>query len=205
MLLLEKKKFSKDPFRYCLTAWHEWSNIQAANCLDYVAELNPTSNELKDPILWLCQAKALSVAAVTLTKSDPDFSSMPSSLISILHRQYFSGALLLVGYSVEVLFKALAINKLGIERYTEKERSYHNHKLTWLVEQHIPVNKKESAVLECLSHFIYWAGKYPDHGKGYEIKAQNVFDLCENNQITYEDIFKTCDRLFNEAARIISN
>jgi len=63
----------------------------------------PTPQDLKDPILWLCQANALQEAAVVLVKNEPSFDKMPSSVRGMCDTQYCAVALMLIGYSLDLL------------------------------------------------------------------------------------------------------
>lgn len=141
--------------------------------------------------------------AKILIRTVPDFTTMPDSMYAICYRQYLASALMLLGYSVELLFKGLSIQQFGIEAYTKKEKKYFSHRLVWLVGQHIQISSKEHAILECLTHFIYWAGRYPDHGSGEESKLENIFTLSEKNEISMKELTATLDKLVKFAANKI--
>jgi hypothetical protein len=191
----EIRAFNNDPFGYCSTIWHEWNNVQLRAGFNINIPKSPTSEELKNPILWICQSKSLSESAKILIRTEPDFSTMPKSMYSICYRQYLASALMMFGYSLEVLFKALSIQKIGVEAYTKKEKKYFSHKLTWLVEQHTAIGLQERAILECLTEFIYWAGRYPDHGTGQEVKLEDIFLSSEKNEISMQELADTLDKL----------
>ena len=199
----EIKKFESDPFGYCSTVWHEWINIQMRAGHHVNAEKSPSSDELKNPIFWICQAKSLSESAKILLRSEPDFSAMPDSMYSICYRQYLASSLMLFGYSLELLFKGISIQQLGIEAYTKNERDYFSHRLADLVRRHIKISSKEQAILECLSHFIYWAGRYPDHGTGKESKLEDIFTLSEKKEISMTELSETLGKLVKFATRLI--
>ena len=190
----EIRAFNSDPFGYCSTVWHEWNCVQERAGFSISFPKSPTSEELKNPIFWICQSKSLSESAKILIRTEPDFSAMPATMYSICHRQYLASSLMLMGYSLEVLFKALSIQQLGIEAYTKKERKYFSHRLTWLVGQHTEINSQERAVLECLTHFIYWAGRYPDHGTGEESKLEDIFLISEGNKISMKELSTVLDK-----------
>ncbi|GAC09523.1 hypothetical protein [Paraglaciecola chathamensis] len=202
----EVDKFESDPFGYCSTVWHEWVNVQMRAGHHVNLEKSPTSEELKNPIFWICQANSLSESAKILIRTTPDFSSMPKSMYSICYRQYMASALMMLGYSLELMFKGLSIQQFGVETYTKNERKYFSHKLPWLVRQHIQITAKEEAILKCLTHFLYWAGRYPDHGTGKESELEDIFKLSESNQISMKELSATLDRLVKFATgKIISS
>jgi hypothetical protein len=89
-----------------------------------------TTEELKNPILWLCQARALSDAALIVIKNEPDFKEMPQLVRGVCDSQYCAVGLMLVGYSLEICLKAIMIMKNGIESYLEIEKKHHRY-TTW--------------------------------------------------------------------------
>jgi hypothetical protein len=56
--------------------------------------------------------------------------------------------------------------------------------------------------LECLTHFIYWAGKYPDPGSGREKDAVAVFEVSEKHQISAKELFLLVSRVMAHAREI---
>lgn len=126
------------------------------------------SDQLKDPILWLAQAQAMSEAAQALLHQEQKFELMPPAVRNICERQYCAIALMLVGYSVEIALKAMVILKEGVEGYTKIEKQTKHHRLQDLASSIPDLSKKDQAILRTLTHFISWAGRYPDPGSGRE-------------------------------------
>ena len=97
---------------------------------------------------------------------------------------------MLVGYSLEVCLKAMIIVKDGIEAYSEAEKKYLTHNLKKLATFVGDLDAKDLATLELLTHFVVWAGRYPDPGSRGIGKHDHVFELAEQNQISGHDLFK---------------
>ncbi|MFQ2026623.1 hypothetical protein ACK355_16020, partial [Aeromonas veronii] len=72
---------------------------------------------MKNPILWISQAEALTQAAVTIIKSEPGFENMPIQFRGICDSQFCAIGLMLVGYSLEVALKAMMVIKYGTDGY----------------------------------------------------------------------------------------
>lgn len=53
----------------------------------------PTSEDLKNPLLWLTQAEAMSQAAFVLIKTEPSFDNVPAEMRGICDSQYCAVAL----------------------------------------------------------------------------------------------------------------
>ncbi|MEF6206798.1 hypothetical protein [Escherichia coli] len=51
------------------------------------------------------------------------------------------------------------------------------------------LTKKDIAILRGLTHFVYWAGRYPDPGTGDEEKVEDIFRISEKYQISAKDLF----------------
>ncbi len=162
----------------------------------------PTSEDLKNPLLWLTQAEAMSQAAFVLIKAEPSFDNVPAEMRGICDSQYCAVALMLVGYSLEVCLKAMIIVKEGVEAYSEAERKYLTHDLKKLATFIADLNAKDLATLELLTHFVVWAGRYPDPGSRYIDKHDNVFDLAEQNQISGHDLFKLAAKVMQHVSTL---
>jgi len=53
--------------------------------------------------------------------------------------------------------------------------------------------------LELLTHYIYWAGRYPDPGYGQEQKTEQIFDLAEKHEVTAKELFQLASRIMAHA------
>lgn len=188
-LLPNPRGFEADPFGYSALAWHKWGLLLTANGFPTDITKAPTSEDLKDPVLWLSHANALSEASACLVKNAPAFESFPSELRAICHSQYHAVALMLVGYSLEVCLKAMILLKLGAEEFTKQEKSHFHHRLDELATFIPQLNDKERAILRGLSHFVTWAGRYPDPGSKWTGKAVDVLKISEDHQVSAKDLF----------------
>lgn len=59
-------RFAVDPLGYSALAWHKWGLLATANGFPVDISKPPTIADLKNPVLWLSHAHALSEAAVLL-------------------------------------------------------------------------------------------------------------------------------------------
>ena len=56
-------------------------------------------------------------------------------------------------------------------------------------------SEKEEAILEELTLFVVWAGRYPDPGSGKERDIEQVYKLSETHQIASRDLFALAARV----------
>jgi hypothetical protein len=163
----------------------------------------PTPADLKNPVIWMTQAHALSEAATVLVKSSPSFESMPVLARGICDGQFCAVALMLVGYSLEVCLKAMELMRRGVDEYAANERELRHHDLRRLAHFVPDLSEKDMAVLEGLTHFVVWAGRYPDPGGGREEHRERVFALAERHQIAGRDLFGTATRVMAHASVVV--
>ena len=195
--------FAADPFGYSALAWHKWGLLATANGFPVDISKPPTIADLKNPVLWLSQAHALSEAAVQLVRNPPSFESFPQELRTICHSQYHAAALMMVGYSLEVCLKAMILLNLGTEEYTKRERDHFHHNLEELADFIPDLSEKDNAILKGLSHFVIWAGRYPDPGSKRLNSAFDVFDLSERHQISAKDLFALSSRVMRHVQMVV--
>ena len=135
---------------------------------------------------------------------EPDLSALPQPINSVCHSQYFAVGLMLVGYSLECCLKAMLIMKNGIQGYTDVEKKHKHHRLEQLAEFVPDLNIKDKAILKALTHFVYWAGRYPDPGSGRESDAEDIFSLSEKHEISANDLFKLTARIMRYSQEVSS-
>lgn len=197
-----REDFGKDPFGYSALARHKWG--MAATMAGFPIDISQpaTTDELKDPILWMSQAHALSEAAVAVLEKEQYFNIMPPHIRSACDSQYCAVGLMLVGYSLEICLKSMIIMKEGIDGYKKIEKKTRHHRLHELANFVPDLSKKEIAILRCLTHFVYWAGKYPDPGSGKENEVESVFDISEKYQIAARDLFSLSSKIMSHAQKV---
>jgi hypothetical protein len=197
-----REDFGKDPFGYSALARHKWGT--AATMAGFPIDISKpaTSEELKNPILWMSQAHALSEAAVAVLKKDQNFQAMPLAVRSACDSQYCAVGLMLVGYSLEICLKSMIIIQKGVEGYKEVESKNRHHRLHDLANFVPNLSKKELAILRGLTHFVYWAGRYPDPGSGREDEAEEIFEIAEKYRITAHDLFKLSTKVMRHAQEV---
>ena len=198
------KGFDVDPFGYSALAWHKWGMSQTMAGFPVDISKPPAAEDLKSPILWMTQAHALSEAAVNVLRSEPNLEHLTIYTKGVCHCQYHAVALMLVGLSLEIALKAMLIVKEGIAEFTSKEGQRRHHRLHELSEFVPDLNQKDKAILECLTHFIYWAGKYPDPGSGRERDAVSVFEISEKHEISAKQLFELASRVMSYAETVIN-
>jgi hypothetical protein len=185
-----KSGFEADPFSYSALGRMRWGLIAEMSGFSIDLEKPATTEELKNPILWLTQAEALTQAATLIIKSEPKFNNMPEYLRGICDGQFRAAGIMLVGYSLEICLKAMIIIKKGIAGYNDEETKYRHHRLHRLAEFVPNLSEKDLAILELLTHYVYWAGRYPDPGYGKEKDAEQIFIIAEEYEITAKDLFQ---------------
>ncbi len=194
--------FDSDPLGYGALAWHKWAMAQNLAGFDIDMEKGPTSEDLKSPVLWLSHAHAMSEAARVLLTGSPNLEPMPANIRGVCHCQYYAVALMLVGYSLEVCLKAMMIIRKGIAAYQAEERKHFHHSLDRLADFVPNLSEKDRAILKGLSHFVRWAGRYPDPGFGKEAHAEEIFTLSEGYQISAKDLFTVAARVMGYASKV---
>ena len=187
MLLPNKDGFEKDPLGYGALAWHKWAMAQTVAGYTVDLEAGPTSEDLKSPVLWLSHAHAMAEAARVLIQGNPNLDPMPPNIRGVSHCQYYAVALMLVGYSLEICLKAMLIIKKGVASYQAEEKEHRHHSLEKLAGFVAGLSSKDEAILKALSHFVRWAGRYPDAGFGKETHAGGIFALSEHFRISSKD------------------
>ena len=196
--------FAADPLGYSALAWHKWGLLSTQNGYPIDISQPPTVSDLKNPVLWLSHANALSEAAVCLVRNCPSFDQFPPSLRPICHSQYHAVALMLVGYSLEVCLKAMILIRLGVEEFTKQEREHFHHRLDELANFIPGLCEKDLAILRGLSHYVVWAGRYPDPGSKRLSNAIDVFQISEDHQVSAKDLFALATRVMHHVREVIA-
>lgn len=199
-----KDGFERDPFGYGALAWHKWAMAQ--NLAGYFVDLEagPVEEDLKSPVLWLSHAHAMSEAARVLLQGTPNLEAMPDSVRGACHCQYHAVALMLVGYSLEICLKAMLIIKKGMAVYQAEEKKHRHHNLATLAGFVPGLTAKDQATLQALSHFVRWAGRYPDPGFGKLSQAEEIFTLSEGHQVSAKELFTLAARIMAYSSNVIA-
>lgn len=200
----DRKMFAQDPGGYSRSAWMRWATIAAIHGEDVDPYTPPTSKDLKNPILWLSQAEAMSQAAILLIRNEPTFENMPVPIRGICDSQYCAVSRMLVGYSLEIYLKAMIILRKGVDGYSEAERDYKHHDLKKLADFIPDTSNKELAILDLLTHFVYWAGRYPDPGRKEIGKHETILDLAEENQVSTQDLFALVKKIMKTVRTMVN-
>jgi hypothetical protein len=108
---------------------------------------------------------------------------------------------MLVGYSLEICLKAMLLIKHGAQNYSEKD--HHHHRLVDLAEIVPGISDKDRAILQALTHFTTWAGRYPDPGAKRISSAQDVFTLAETHQITASELFQLAGTIMAYSKEVV--
>lgn len=84
-----KERFETDPFSYSALGRMRWGILTELAGFDHIDLAKPaTTEELKNPVLWLTQAEALSKAATIIIKSEPEFENLPDNMRGICDGQF---------------------------------------------------------------------------------------------------------------------
>lgn len=196
------KGFDADPIGYSALAWHKWGIAQTMAGFQIDISRPPNATDLKSPVLWLTQAHALSEAAANVLQGEPNLDHLPIYTKGVCHCQYHAVALMLVGLSLETCLKAMLIMRDGVDDFMKNEASQKHHRLHELSNFLPWLTVKDKAILECLTHFIYWAGKYPDPGSGRVSDAVAIFELSEKHKICANELFALAARVMGHARQI---
>lgn len=195
----DRKPFNDDPFGYSALAWHNWGIELTKAGFAVDPHGFPTSRDLKNPILWLSHASALSVAALTLTRTVPTWAHMPVTARNMCDSQFCAVSLMLIGYSLEVCLKAMSLILLGDVAYESKEDQFKHHKLVELAKLVPSLTPKDKVILKLLTHFTMWAGRYPDPGSKYVADTKQIFELSNREQITFGEVLTLAAKIMKHA------
>jgi len=198
----DREKFGQDPFGYSAQARHKFGLASTFAGFPVDITKPATDSDLKNPVLWLTQAYALSEAATAVLTKSQEFKSMPLSVRGICDSQYCAVGLMLVGYSLEICLKSILIMKEGIEGYKKIEKQHRHHRLHKLASFIPDLSDKEMAILKGLTHFVYWAGRYPDPGSGREDDAEDIFNISEKHQISAKDLFNLSTKVMHYTSNV---
>jgi hypothetical protein len=110
---------------------------------------------------------------------------------------------MLVGYSLEVCLNAMILLRLGPEEFTKQEQNHFHHRLQELADFMPDLSAKELATLKGLTHFVIWAGRYPDPGTKRTRDAIDIFDISEKYQINAKDLFELATKVMKHVQEIV--
>ncbi|MCV2350660.1 hypothetical protein [Paucibacter sp. Y2R2-4] len=197
-----RDSFAADPFGYGALAWQKWAMVQTLAGFPKDPSKAPTSEDLKSPVLWLTHAHAMSEAAAAVLRAKPGLETMPIDVRGVCDSQFCAVGLMLVGYSLEICLKGMAIVQKGIDGYSSEERKYKHHRLEDLASFVPGLSEKDKAILQILTHFVSWAGRYPDPGSGRESNSMEIFSLSEKHAIAAKDLFSLAGRVMSHARAV---
>jgi hypothetical protein len=203
-LIPNRGMFREDPFGYSALARHKWGMASTFAGFPIDISKPATEEELKNPILWMAHAHALSEAAVAVLSKDQSFEVMPPLVQSTCDSQYCAVGLMLIGYSLEVCLKCMIILKEGIDGYRKIESKTKHHRLHDLAKFIPGLSKKEIAILKGLSHYVYWAGRYPDPGSGKTDNTEEIFKISEQHKITASDLFTLAKKVMGHVQVVLT-
>ena len=187
-----------------------WDIIQDVHGFDERVANTPESEKITSPILWLLRALALEHAAVSLIKSDVDWSLSTAELFDgIVDRYFRSTGLMLIALSLEVSLKTVIYYDDYIDRRDEDisrkkvTKIIHSHDLVKLASRFEKLSYRETIVLKILTEFSLWADRYPGPKQKNIDKVEELFSLSEKHELTMRDILdvasgiiKRCRALF---------
>ena len=205
-LAIDRDGFARDPFGYSANAYIKWNMLKAMHKGGEFDPFMPVQgDELKNPVLWLSQAEALTQAALAIFKTTPTFNAMPIQIRSMCDSQFCAAGLMLVGYSLEIALKGMLLLEIGVDGYKDAESKRKHHRLHDLSHFIPDLSTKDKAILRGLTFFVCWAGRYPDPGSGKEREADEIFKISEKNQISAKDIFDLAARVMGHAKTVTEN
>ena len=203
LLSPNRDAFAADPIGYSALAWHKWGMAQTIAGFSVDITKAPTPDDLKSPVLWLTQAHAMAEAARVVLENEPNLSHLSVFTKGVCDCQYCAVGLMLVGYSLEICLKAMLIMRKGIASYTADEPAHKHHRLVELAEFIPELSAKDRAILQALTHFVLWAGRYPDPGSRRLENAEEVFSLAEQHEITAKQLFELAGRVMGHSQHVV--
>ncbi|ELC0802403.1 TPA: hypothetical protein SLO92_002674 [Klebsiella pneumoniae] len=205
-IMPDSNRFKADPLGYSSLAAQRFGIIGSILANTDIDITKPsTTEDLKNPILWMSQAEALSQAALLVLKANPSFDSMPEPIRGICDGQFRATGLMLIGYALEIALKSMIIIEKGINAYIVEEKNYQHHRLHDLATFIPDLTTKDRVILKLLTHFIYWAGRYPDPGTRKEDQAQEILLLSEKHKICLPDVMRLAKKIMSHAQVVINS
>ena len=86
-----------------------------------------------------------------------------------------------------------------------RERTFRSHDLNALAEFIPDLSEKDRAILTVLTHFVLWAGRYPDPGSKAPAHQEDVFTLSEKHEIAGRDIFHLVGHIMAHIRTLVPN
>jgi len=203
-----REEFSGDPFGYSANAWTQWViAAQLHNTGHHLDLEKPSSEDLKQPFLWLSQSKALTVAAISVIESDEKFEEYEPFLRGIADSQLKAVGLMLFGFSLEVSLKGMIIIKEGTNVYLEREKAKKTftHNLVNLAKFIPELTDKDKAILKQFTQFLVWAGRYPDPGFNRMDNVEDIHKTSEQYEITMRDALDLVDKIMKHVTVVMEN
>ena len=200
----DRTAFKADPFGYSSLALERWKILQDMEGSQKNLGQNTLRQELNSPELWLCQAQALTEAAITVLKNEPDFKPFPKILTGICDSQYCAVGIMLAGYSLEVCLKGMLIRKESVDGYLAQEKDRYHHRLEELGKIVPALSDKDKSILRLLTEFITWAGRYPAPKPNKENCREEIFSSSEAQRITAYDLIELCSRVVKHGQFVVS-
>ena len=108
---------------------------------------------------------------------------------------------MLIGYSLEVSLKGMLIIKQGVSAYQAEEKRHLHHNLERLSGFIPDLSEKDKAILRGLSHFVRWAGRYPDPGSGRAEQTEEIFALSSQHDIDIDNILELVLRILGHVKK----
>jgi hypothetical protein len=63
---------------------------------------------------------------------------------------------------------------------------------------------KDQATLQALSHFVRWAGRYPDPGFGKLSQDEEIFTLSEGHQVSAKELFLLAAKIMAFSRNVVA-
>jgi hypothetical protein len=181
-------KFASDPIGYSSIAWEHWAIAQEEVGIAVDSFEGPSALDLNSSVLWLCHARAMESAAQIILRAQPDTRFVPKEVHKIFLSQHSAIGLMLLGYSLEICLKAQILIQVSSENYIDNQHNHHDLcKLA--ASANLKLSEKENAILKAVSHFIRWAGRYPNPGAKRFQDRKELLNLSEKYKITARDLF----------------
>lgn len=101
--------------------------------------------------------------------------------------------------------KGTLIIKNGIDAYLLDEKNHQHHRLVKLADYIPDLSDKDKVILELISSFTEWAGRYPAPKPKREDQREDIFKKSNSHQISARDLFDLSARVMRHTSIILSS
>jgi len=101
----------------------------------------------------------------------------------------------------------MTILREGVDAYLKREqkRETFTHDLVKLADFIPDLTEKDKAILKQFTHFLTWAGRYPDPGFNRMAHADDIHKISEQHEITMGNVVELADRIMKHVQIVLED